>query len=1051
MVTYVGMAHSGDLSAPAGTSCTVTRPAGVVEGDLLVAQVLSRRASLSQTAHGVTAPAGWTLLAAQRGNESGVNQFTTVWTKVATAAEPATYTWTQPENQRMWAGVLAYRDAMVAGHSVDSGKTPGSPKRHAPLTINHDGITGGMVLTLAGCAYGSTIGPTNIHNQWGRVSPEPTLWRPVGTENAEDRTAAIHEVVADAAAGTVAAPDLHHGPTSDALTTSHAWAAVAVALTTTGPVTPEATAHLTATTGGIVTLDTTLATTATLTATTGGTAAVTGTVETTAHLAATTGGAAAIDMVEPGVVQATAALTSTTGGTAALAGTRPLAADLHVTTGGGAVLTGDETTATAALTVTTGGTATIADVAGKTWADAHLAATTGGTATLDATATAAAPLTATTGGTAWLQREWPKNPETGRAPYDLVIAHRDGTTYGALTNPDITAPVRARLNDVDGSATGTAFTLPARSMPDHLRQFREVQVHRAGHHLTTCVLLRPEHKATGGVASWLGVGLGWYLTKRRVGPAVRPELLVNPSFERGLTGWRPGWSKPSIPAKPPKVTVVTTDVITGDRALRVEGSTEVQTTVTRLGSDTTFAPGSAILSAEGKTALREFAKEVEVDRDPDDLEDIAPPVITIEGHTDDVPDYGPGGNQGLSERRAKAVYDYLAPLVPDGTTMTWVGYGATRPIVPNNPGTFVGTPQNRRVDIIYPKTVSARGHRQHVGQAIRYTNPSRHIKRNLTFVAWGTLETYKEPNVDGAIIWIGRRKPGARTYDETSLARIDDETPLATPTRWETSITVPADGQEWEIVVRLKPPAGTVIYDAASLKADDALEFIDADYSTIVAGLIEHAQDPAYDKDDLHLTADVRPTGHRTTRVYYWHERQTIASCLAELVGLVDGPDIHIDPVTRRVITRPRIGQDTTVTLATDTGILDDHTAATTVIVQADGSGADREEGVATGLTDDVDLVLEEVYTAEPGTRVGELTAQARQYHGLVAGHNPLLTLTCDGDDTDMLLDMLSVGDTADVDVPDPLLHVTGRHRIPGWSLDTRADRLTYTPEPVDA
>src|SRR5690606_31490669 len=126
-------------------------------------------------------------------------------------------------------------------------------------------------------------------------------------------------------------------------------------------------------------------------------------------------------------------------------------------------------------------------------------------------------------------------------------------------------------------------------------------------------------------------------------------------------------------------------------------------------------------------------------------------------------------------------------------------------------------------------------------------------------------------------------------------------------TRSEVTIDVPADGQAWEIVARLTPPAGTVIYDegATNLWADDALEFVDVDQALIVAGLVAHAQDPAFDKDDLNIGASTPLTGVTRTRVYYWHDRQTIASCLAELTGLSDGVDITIDttPTTRTVRT----------------------------------------------------------------------------------------------------------------------------------------------------
>ena len=71
--------------------------------------------------------------------------------------------------------------------------------------------------------------------------------------------------------------------------------------------------------------------------------------------------------------------------------------------------------------------------------------------------------------------------------------------------------------------------------------------------------------------------------------------------------------------------------------------------------------------------------------------------ISIEGHTDDRAsnEY----NQGLSERRAKAVRDYLVQNgVTDGGRIQTVGRGETQPIADNK--TAQGRFQNRRVEIL---------------------------------------------------------------------------------------------------------------------------------------------------------------------------------------------------------------------------------------------------------------------------------------------------------------------------------------------------------------
>jgi outer membrane protein OmpA-like peptidoglycan-associated protein len=69
--------------------------------------------------------------------------------------------------------------------------------------------------------------------------------------------------------------------------------------------------------------------------------------------------------------------------------------------------------------------------------------------------------------------------------------------------------------------------------------------------------------------------------------------------------------------------------------------------------------------------------------------------LTIEGHTDSTAsaEY----NQRLSERRAAAVSSYLAAAGIDGSRLSSVGYGATRPVAAND--TPLGRAQNRRVEL----------------------------------------------------------------------------------------------------------------------------------------------------------------------------------------------------------------------------------------------------------------------------------------------------------------------------------------------------------------
>lgn len=98
-----------------------------------------------------------------------------------------------------------------------------------------------------------------------------------------------------------------------------------------------------------------------------------------------------------------------------------------------------------------------------------------------------------------------------------------------------------------------------------------------------------------------------------------------------------------------------------------------------------FRTGSATLLAQSYAVLDEvvslMAKYPEYN-------------LSISGHTDNVGD--DKFNQSLSEKRAKACYDYLAGKGVPANRMSHAGYGETRPIADNK--TPAGRDKNRRVD-----------------------------------------------------------------------------------------------------------------------------------------------------------------------------------------------------------------------------------------------------------------------------------------------------------------------------------------------------------------
>jgi outer membrane protein OmpA-like peptidoglycan-associated protein len=124
--------------------------------------------------------------------------------------------------------------------------------------------------------------------------------------------------------------------------------------------------------------------------------------------------------------------------------------------------------------------------------------------------------------------------------------------------------------------------------------------------------------------------------------------------------------------------------------LRPPGALErpgIQPILIRLSNELLFAFDSADILPGAEATLQRLAAA---------LAGAVKKSITVEGHTDSIG--GDAYNQGLSERRARAVADWLvARGIPPGTIRA-VGYGRTRPIVPQT-GNAEEEKLNRRVEI----------------------------------------------------------------------------------------------------------------------------------------------------------------------------------------------------------------------------------------------------------------------------------------------------------------------------------------------------------------
>ena len=104
-------------------------------------------------------------------------------------------------------------------------------------------------------------------------------------------------------------------------------------------------------------------------------------------------------------------------------------------------------------------------------------------------------------------------------------------------------------------------------------------------------------------------------------------------------------------------------------------------------SDILYAVDSAILSADSRYALDDFAQV---------MNDFTKTAIVIQGHTDSTG--SEEHNEKLSERRAKSVFNHLASNEVAGDRMLALGYGEGEPVADN--ASEQGRMLNPRVTIL---------------------------------------------------------------------------------------------------------------------------------------------------------------------------------------------------------------------------------------------------------------------------------------------------------------------------------------------------------------
>lgn len=625
------------------------------------------------------------------------------------------------------------------------------------------------------------------------------------------------------------------------------------------------------------------------------------------------------------------------------------------------------------------------------------------------------------------------DPVTGKAPYRLVVVDMYGTRFADLGDAKI-GQYRQELNN--GSLLEFTMKKTDPKISHIVVPKTEIQFWRGAVLEDWLVVVRAAGR--GGEVTFTAVSLMWYFEQRVMGKVPIPNLLKNGSFEEKEKHWEFKYEATSIPNKAPAHEIVR-ETINGEYALSITGSSDVLVINTRLEGDANFAFDSSTLTSQGIANINAVCAQIQETN----------PKIRVEGHTDS--NGSSSYNYTLGLNRANSAKAQILTQIP-GAQVTTVSYGETRPIASN--ATSGGRAQNRRVEINYDSTVTAKGHKQYAGQSFAYTNAASNKKpKTLTLVGWMNIGTFDDKSGTGYGVYMQLVNTADGKVKAKTFVPLNEDTPRNRWVRMECSLEVPADDKAYRVDVRLYPPAGTCVWDEISVKASDALTFYGRDQVNIAKGLIEHAQDPAMGKSDLNIGTNVTFTKVFRTREYPWIERMQISEALAEWPTLADGFDMMFDftPTTRKVrtfyprkATRPAYVFALGANVADYSSDIDGTQTTTTVIVQAEGEGADREEGVYSDTSKMDGIVLEKVYNATPGSAISSLDAQAKR--GVKRWSSPVILpeLVMHPQYTEELLQTISLGDVVPVVVQDAWVNINSEYRIVGRSLDVEADQITY-------
>ena len=647
-----------------------------------------------------------------------------------------------------------------------------------------------------------------------------------------------------------------------------------------------------------------------------------------------------------------------------------------------------------------------------------------------------------------MPRDWGEDPRTGRPGYRLKIVTRDGTGVVELDKAVI-------MPETEAVNTPDTFSFRVARADAKARRVLAV-AHQAQLWRGKVMLTKGDIGPGRADGAWITFDVkdpsALLFGKRVIGRIPKRQLLHNADFTKGLAYWTGAYGPDSALKSPPTARVVDDDYALSGKAIELGAVDKVVTTKVDVQTSAVFVPNKATYLSGGEQKIKDVGANI-----PEGA------VVRITGFT---ANDGTGDGLNLSLRRAQAAKATLAAM---GKKFVFKMPSPLRS--PNqNDGTVVGRgyyeqisgglAPNRRVTIAYEGTQTATGHQQYERQFLTVTQPV-DAKVPLTITLAGDMRIIR---------WDGAPKNGYamrlilhplnnlaedKIVDEETRA-MDEATPRVRWAHYEASVEVPADGKTYTLEVQFQPPAGLARWANLGLWPHDQLGFFDVDQALIVKALVEHAQDAAMGKGSLGIGTRTPLTGVPRTKEYPFHERMPVGTALEWFTSIAHGVDIdcEVTPTSATIVTHfPRQGTSADIALVHggSASIVKAYRPLTTanrdlassVIMQADGSGASRPEAYA---RDDKALggtLLEAVVSAESETSPGELQEGADVALSQSISPRPGWEVVIDPAHTTRVLDEIGKGDLVRLVLPDE--GVDRALRMVSRTLDPATDIPTLT------